>query len=402
MKLAKSAILASAAGMIASGMASAADLGVKKPSAVDYVRTCPSYGAGFFVVPGTTSCLKMIGRVRFDYGVFADPRTRATTMNTMRARGFIGFDHRTATEYGMLRTFALLRMNRDNANAMTVELEQAGIQFGGLTVGRYTPVFETSYYWTMGGRASGNGGIGGSSDLLYHNQASYTFQFGKAFSATVALANAAERMTPIIGGGAYAGQAMPDIVGRLDYKESWGEVMVAGVLHQVRHTTPTVDTRYGWAATAGAKLLLPFLSKGSNLFVMASYAEGANSYTGFNNINIGQAAIATADAILAGGATRLSKTWGVVGGLQAYVTPKVWLGVTGAYASYNPFGGSNTVSTAWVASNVGWVPAEGLLIGGELEYRAIVNSSVGAGHAQLAAGTDKSSIVGRVRVQRNF
>ena len=67
MKLVKSLLLGSAAGLVAVAGASAADLGVKKPTAVEYVKTCPQYGAGFFVVPGTTSCLKIIGRVRADY-----------------------------------------------------------------------------------------------------------------------------------------------------------------------------------------------------------------------------------------------------------------------------------------------------------------------------------------------
>ncbi|MCA0407057.1 MAG: porin, partial [Proteobacteria bacterium] len=61
MKLAKSLLLGSAAGLVAVAGASAADLGVKKPTAVEYVKTCPTYGAGFFVVPGTTSCLKLVG-----------------------------------------------------------------------------------------------------------------------------------------------------------------------------------------------------------------------------------------------------------------------------------------------------------------------------------------------------
>ncbi len=197
---------------LATGGAVAADLGVKKPSAVEYVKTCPQYGSGFFVVPGTTSCLKVGGRVRFDIGTFADPRVRTADMNTFRARAYMIHDHRTATEYGLLRTYTNIRINRDNAGAYGVTLEQAFIQFGGLTVGRFTPVFETGWYWTMGARTSGNTGIGASSDLLYHNQAAYTFEFTKNFSATISIASQAERRQAI-GGGAYAGQSMPDIVG---------------------------------------------------------------------------------------------------------------------------------------------------------------------------------------------
>jgi hypothetical protein len=47
----------------------AADLGMKKASVIEYVKTCPTYGVGFFVVPGATSCLKLIGRVRWPRAV---------------------------------------------------------------------------------------------------------------------------------------------------------------------------------------------------------------------------------------------------------------------------------------------------------------------------------------------
>ena len=97
MKLVKSLLLGSAAGLVAVAGASAADLGVKKPTAVEYVKTCPTYGAGFFVVPGTTSCLKIVGRVRADY-IIDNPQARATNANRFRVRGYVGYDHRTATE----------------------------------------------------------------------------------------------------------------------------------------------------------------------------------------------------------------------------------------------------------------------------------------------------------------
>lgn len=58
------------------------------------MKTCPQYGAGFFVVPGTTSCLKIIGRVRADY-IALNALTRSDDSNVFRARGYFGYDHRT-------------------------------------------------------------------------------------------------------------------------------------------------------------------------------------------------------------------------------------------------------------------------------------------------------------------
>src|SRR5580704_10332269 len=63
MKMVKSLLLGSAAGLVAVAGAQAADLPVKaKP--VEYVRVCSLYGAVFFYIPGTDTCIKLGGAVR--------------------------------------------------------------------------------------------------------------------------------------------------------------------------------------------------------------------------------------------------------------------------------------------------------------------------------------------------
>src|SRR5215831_13135654 len=63
MKMVKSLLLGSAAGLVAVAGAQAADLPVKaKP--VEYVKVCSIYGAGFFYIPGTDTCIKIGGWVR--------------------------------------------------------------------------------------------------------------------------------------------------------------------------------------------------------------------------------------------------------------------------------------------------------------------------------------------------
>jgi hypothetical protein len=47
------------------GGAQAADLPVKA-KAVEYVRICSLYGAGFFYIPGTDTCIKIGGYLRAD------------------------------------------------------------------------------------------------------------------------------------------------------------------------------------------------------------------------------------------------------------------------------------------------------------------------------------------------
>src|SRR5580704_12049254 len=63
MKMVKSLLLGSAAGLAAVTAGQAADLPVKaKP--VEYVKICSIYGAGFYYMPGTDLCIKIGGWVR--------------------------------------------------------------------------------------------------------------------------------------------------------------------------------------------------------------------------------------------------------------------------------------------------------------------------------------------------
>jgi len=78
MKLAKSLLLGSAAALVATAGASAADLPSKKAAPVQYVQVCTTYGAGFFTIPGTNTCVKIGGRVRADYAYVA-PQTQIAT-----------------------------------------------------------------------------------------------------------------------------------------------------------------------------------------------------------------------------------------------------------------------------------------------------------------------------------
>ena len=59
MKLIKSLLLGTAAGFAAVAGAQAADLPTKKAAPVEYVRVCSQFGAGFFYVPGSDTCLKV-------------------------------------------------------------------------------------------------------------------------------------------------------------------------------------------------------------------------------------------------------------------------------------------------------------------------------------------------------
>ena len=116
MKMVKSLILGSAAGLVAMSGAQAADLPVKaKP--VEYVRICSLYGAGFYYIPGTDTCIKLGGYLRVEtvfnsnsvfngaYNGVAGAQNRLRNYFSARSREDLNIDTRTATEYGVVRTY---------------------------------------------------------------------------------------------------------------------------------------------------------------------------------------------------------------------------------------------------------------------------------------------------------
>src|SRR5205809_7155631 len=70
MKMVKSLLLGTAAGLVAVSAGQAADLPAKaKP--IEYVKVCSLYGAGFYFIPGTDICIKVGGYLRAEADVNA-------------------------------------------------------------------------------------------------------------------------------------------------------------------------------------------------------------------------------------------------------------------------------------------------------------------------------------------
>ena len=116
MKMVKSLLLGSAAGVVAVAGAQAADLPVKAEP-VQYVKICTLYGDGFYYIPGSDTCIRFSGYIRADYGCnvtgartphysgAAGAQDRTVSRYSTRHRGSFTVDTRTQTAYGTLRTF---------------------------------------------------------------------------------------------------------------------------------------------------------------------------------------------------------------------------------------------------------------------------------------------------------
>jgi hypothetical protein len=341
MKMVKSLLLGSAAGFVAVAGAQAADLPVKaKP--VEYVKICPLYGAGYWYVPGTDTCLKLGAYIRFQVENDASgglpfmtgagaiyTRTDTNNLNS-RIRGVLTWDSRTQTEYGTLRGY--IRGGWEQTTSVAVQdiavapfMDRAFIQFAGFTVGLADSFFDhlslAPYSYANNSRI--NGSMGATGQLVF----AYTAQLGNGFSATLSLEDGCnEASGPAGNAGACRGHSSvdvntgafsvtagtvtvdngssftPDIIGNIRVDQAWGTAQLSGAVHVnsagyytnfppatcgplvggvgTGNTTrcDNPEEEIGWAIAGSIIVNLPQLAKGDTFGVMATFGEGANGY----------------------------------------------------------------------------------------------------------------------------
>jgi Porin subfamily len=306
MKMVKSLVLGSTAALFAMGGAQAADLPVKaKP--VEYVRICSLYGAGFFYIPGTDTCIKLGGYLRADLtingGIYNQPywngeggiQDRYANKYNQRNRMALTVDTRTATEYGVVRTFSQAdfqfstfgstgigygptifpgatngQVNNDTVGNGYVAVEMAFIQFAGFTFGKSASAYNTPWHGYPGNNTSFL--VGGYDTVTGIGNIQYSAQFGNGVSATFGIDDSSASQfnrtqiinaiggvpiaNPAIGVGAFAGNAggaigfsgactalytavgcayggavAPDFVGNIRVDQAWGLFQISGAAH---------------------------------------------------------------------------------------------------------------------------------------------------------------------------
>src|SRR6266478_6635039 len=295
MMAARKFILGSAAGLLAIGGAHAADLPVKA-KAVEYVRVCSLYGAGFFYIPGTDTCIKLGGYLRvdttFNGGIHGQPawsgdlgqQNRYRDYFASRSRMALTIDTRTATEYGVVRKFghadfqfSTLGGSTTNPNSVNqtapvggvqlldtpgggyVAVEYLFIQFAGFTFGKSSSAYSTPWNGFPGNINSSL--LGGNNTDTGVNNIQYTAQFGNGVSATIGLddptvwdrtivANLSLPLSATEGAAnAYAGTHAPDVVGNIRIDQAWGLFQISAAAHEVSGSYNVLNTV---AAPAGA------------------------------------------------------------------------------------------------------------------------------------------------------
>ena len=328
----KSLVLGSAAALVAMTGAQAADLPLKA-KAVEYVKVCSLYGAGFYYMPGTDTCIKLGGYLRvdttFNGGIYDQPaysgdngqNNRYRDNFSSRSRFALTVDTRTATEYGVVRTFAqgdfqFNNFGTSNPTAITaapsalggantalfsnpgggyVAVEFAFIQFAGFTFGKSASAYATPWHGYPGNNSSFL--LGGHDTVTGVNNIQYTTQFGNGVSGTIGLddpsvfnrtnlANATALNAQGAGSFGYAGVYMPDVVGNIRVDQAWGLFQLSGAVHEVRaaYYAPSgtagaelsghPDTKYGYSVMAALQLKNLPTGPGDDIKIDASYSRG--------------------------------------------------------------------------------------------------------------------------------
>ncbi|HEV2602720.1 MAG TPA: porin, partial [Microvirga sp.] len=500
----KSLLLGTAAGLVTVAGAQAADLPVRKAAAVEYVQLCPAFGRGFWTIPGTDSCLSISGFARGEL-IVAEQDNAAQDAVGWRARMRLNFDVRTATAVGPVRAYIRLDTNRSygagftagglgsgfvglagvgglgggGATAQGLIVDQAYVQWGGFIAGRNTSIFSPG--------PGGDRYFGVRFDDGPNNeQFAYVFDAGGGLEIAAAIENPFNRRTntaafagSVVGAGGiltpglfafgpnsgalnYGGQELPDFVGRVTYKGTWGYAYVAGAVHQVNDVgvnfqgpavggvlPPVVTTRasggdeIGFAVNGSVEVNLPMISAGSLAWVWAGYADGAVSYVGYGiggpggdggvrgssflsgpgGTAIGD--LPVADAVVVGGNTRTTEAFSVAAGFRYTFSPQFRSNIYGSYSFVDFAAGASSVITAGaftgartgfvdfeefnIAGNLIYTPVAGLDLGVEVLYRNLdfdanvirTRPVAGGGFVQDVVGSD-DTILGRFRVNRSF
>ncbi|MBN7777799.1 porin [Nitratireductor aquimarinus] len=381
MKL-KSLLIGSAALAAAATGAKAADpIVIPEPEPMEYVRVCDVYGAGFFYIPGTETCLKIGGMVR--YQINWDENDDGWRK---LARGELNIDARSETEYGTLGAFIKLRANSNTGRTWTraddwsgaaagepdlapglvnrgdaystgvgssVGLQQAIISLGGLSMGLSDTLYDASI--------SGEFDNGGGDRVHFIN---YTFAAGNGFTATLALEEADDNY-----------DYTPNFVGKVGVAQGWG----------------TADFYAAYDATAEEFALKAIVKADltERLFAqaMAIYESGINFYSTdpFDVDGYGEPSLA-----------RFGSEWSI-GGLIGYeFTPKLTASIG---AQYYDNVGHDLISTL-AGGDVNYLSA-GVTVDYEIVENFDAKLAVNYGKLDTPLGND-DHWNGFIRFQRNF
>lgn len=315
----KSLLLGSAAALAAVSGAQAADAIVAaEPEPMEYVRVCDAFGTGYFYIPGTETCLKVGGYVRFQVNI--RPDVSGVSSWDARTQAYLTFDAKSDTEYGTLTGYIALEADPDragNAGDAAAFIDEAFLQIGGFKAGYYYN------YWDKG--------ISGETDALasntLFNSISYLYE-GGAFSAGISV------------------DELEGLAGGIDNQVGISGIVTASVGGVSFDLIGGYDAELEEGAIRG--LLSADIGAG-RLQVAAAYATGLNAYYGISE-------------------------WTVAASFAFKATDK--LTITPAAQYFSDVGFVNNVDAYRVGLTVGYAITDGLAGLATIDYRKTDRKSV--------------------------
>ncbi|MGX8008754.1 porin [Mesorhizobium sp. ORM8.1] len=393
----KSLLLGSAAALVAVSGARAADaVTVAEPEPAEYVKICDVYGAGYFYIPGTETCLRIGGYVREDIGVgdagsFDGVNHVPDHMN--------GGDHSTywkntrftlktwtgqETELGTLKTYTEYRINFGNnygdfgsdfgpggtsnpnrfgsgwvAGNKSSALEFAYIQLGGLRVGADESAFDTFIGYA--------GNVINDTIVPYGsfqtNVIQYYFDAGNGISAVASLEEGSGTVGTI-------DSYVPHVVGGLKWTQGWGAI--TGVV--------AYDSNY--ESVAGKVRLDVTVNDALSLFGMVGYGSTNHLDDTTNNI----------DARGRGFYKVWGGSWALWAGGTYKFNEKTSFNLQASYDDWKDIG---------LAANVAYTIVPGFTITAEADWQRVGQGAIDHNSVWVAA-TKKNNVGGLLRFQRDF
>ncbi|MCX5571405.1 porin [Kaistia nematophila] len=395
----KTLLLGSAAAMLMAGGAQAADLTVAEP--VDYVKVCDAFGAGFFYSPGTDTCIKIGGYVKFgtafgdsDFGYFNAGYDNSNWGN-FYTEVSIQATASTVTEYGNLTGFIDMRAQTGNtfsggqtfsdlvnSSTNSAYVDSAYLELGPLKAGRFTSLFDF-------GRGYNDTGMFGSDSTTDHIQLTYAVNgFGLAISVEDNRDRGALGYTDGIlvdGSGDYftgGNDNIPDIVGAVTYASGIFSAKVAAAYVNEAVSIGSgsgtlldpynLNNESGWAIGGGLEIALDSFSAGDRFFVSAAYGDNANSFTGITG---GTSVAGTFNPFSADITYSVTPgtSWSALASYKHVWSPQLWSSLSGGYANFDGSDQSDGVNVdAWrVGFTTAYTPVKGLDLVGDVFYSNI-------------------------------
>ncbi|MBN9275218.1 MAG: porin [Mesorhizobium sp.] len=381
----KSLLLGSAAALIAVSGARAADaVVVAEPEPAEYVKICDVYGAGYFYIPGTETCLRIGGYVRYDIGAgnvgsFDGARTTDQINGKNQDTWFKNtrFTLKTwtgqETELGTLKTYTETRINFGNHNNYLndnyqenkgITLNFAWIQLGGLRVGKDESAFNTFIGYA--------GNVINDTLVPYGgfdtNVVQYYFDAGNGFSAVVSLETGSGSADASYGlyqdsgtGNDSIDSYVPYVVGGVKYTQGWGAITAVGAYDST------------WEEWTGKVRLDVNVSSALSLWVMGGYGTDKNIDRNFYK--------------------QWGGNWAVWGGGTYKFNEKT---------SFNLQVSADDDKNYGVAANVAYDIVPGFTVTGEVDYAHDGKFGSGEYNRNWTNADRKDSIGGMLRFQRSF